>query len=296
LDRSVYDLHSLIIDPTNIQRFQDAFKDFLTIHVPAAITEFCTETVMVQELSGSRLVNTPSVREEGTQLATHFSDAYLHQFFVMRYFHADPHPGNLFIMDNGKICFQDYAHSPLKDWSIATALLSAVSMGWGSQLRMPHHLLVLVHALLTMEATLRNLDPEFNMIEYWQDKGRALMTTALKEQLETSGARFQYEAAALAQEIPKALVQLMRQTRTGKFEIPLHHNGLRDFENHIDRSSNRIALALVALGLYIASSLLMQSRLGPLISGMPMIALGGYALALWVTFRLLQGISRSGRA
>ena len=339
----------------NIQRFQDAFKDFSTIHVPAAIIEFCTETVMVQELSGGRLVNAPSVQKEGSQLATHFSDAYLHQFFVMGYFHADPHPGNLFIMDNGKICFhdfgmvgyldietrrklaafflalinqdsewmfdayldlgflgedvnrqeiqrglneliQDYANSPLKEWSIATALLSAVSMGWGSQLRMPHHLLVLVHALLTMEATIRSLDPEFNMIGYWQDKGSTLMTTALKEQLETSRGRLKYEASILAQEIPNALIQLMRKVRTGKFKIPLHHHGLQDFEQHLDRSSNRIALALVALGLYIASSLLMQSRLEPMIYSMPMLALGGYALALWVTFRLLQGISRSGRA
>lgn len=339
----------------NTLRFREAFKDFSTIHIPAIIPELCTESVMVQELSSGRLVNTPSVRQDGPRLAINFSDAYVHQFFVMGYFHADPHPGNLFIMDSGKICFHDFgmvgyldretrrklagfflalinqdsewmfdayldlgflgdnvnkqqiqrglnellqeqATLTLKDWSIATVMLRAVSMGWGSQLRMPHHLLILMHALLTMEATIRNLDPEFNMIEYWRDKGRALMTTALKEQIETSKARLMYEISVSAQDIPKALVQLMRKTHTGKFEIPLYHHGLRDLKQHIDRSSNRISLALVALGLYISSSLLAQSQLGPMISGMPIFALGGYALALWVTFRLLQGISRSGRA
>ena len=92
----------------NIHRFREAFKGSSTVHIPAAIPELCTESVMVQEMSGGRLVTDPSVRKDGPRLATNFSDAYLHQFFVMGCIHADPHPGNLFIMDNGKICFHDF--------------------------------------------------------------------------------------------------------------------------------------------------------------------------------------------
>jgi len=339
----------------NIHRFHEAFKESSTVHIPAAIAALCTESVMVQEMSSGRLVNDPSVQKDGPQLGINFSDAYLHQFFVMGCIHADPHPGNLFIMDNGKICFhdfglvglidittrrklagfflalinqdsewlldayldlgflggdvdrqqvqrgldeliQEYSSLTVKDWSLATALLSAVRMGWGFQLRMPYHLLLIIRALLIMESTLRSLDPEFNMMAYWKDKGTTLMTTALKEQESSPGiTRLKYEAAVIAQELPAVLVRLLRNSRSGKFEIPLHHHGLRDFENHVDRSSNRISLALVALGLYIASSLLAQSDLKPLIAGIPLIALGGYTLALWVTFRLLRGISHSGR-
>jgi hypothetical protein len=54
-------------------------------------------------------------------------------------------------------------------------------------------------------------------------------------------------------------------------------------------------MALVALGLYIASSLLAQSRIEPIIAGMPLISIAGFALALLVTFRLLRGISHSGQ-
>lgn len=38
---------------------------------------------------------------------------------------------------------------------------------------------------------------------------------------------------------------------------------LDDFKEHLDRSANRMSLALVALGLYIAGSLLMQHSIGP---------------------------------
>lgn len=88
-----------------------------------------------------------------------------------------------------------------------------------------------------------------------------------------------------------------RATRDGAtLTIGLQHEGLKSFEQHIERSSNRVALALVTLGLYIAASLLMQYSLGPRLMGdLPLLAAIGYALALWFTFRLARGISRSGR-
>ncbi len=339
----------------NILRFQAAFQGSETIHIPAAVPELCTETVLVQELSGGRLITDPSLREQGPQLAINFFDAYLHQLFVMGLIHGDPHPGNLFIMDDGKICFhdfglvgyidmatrrslaayflalinqdgewlldayldlgmlsgeidqrqvqrgleelmQEYAALPLKEWSLATAMLAAVRMGWGYQLRLPYNLLILMRALFLIDSTLRTLDPEFNVIAYLQDRGKSLMRTALKEGGgEAVSARMKYEALVLGQELPGAVARFLRGMREHGPEIPLRHHGLRDFERHIDRSSNRIALALVALGLYIAASLLAQSTMPPLLGGMPLVAVIGYGLALWVTFRLLHGISRSGR-
>ena len=89
--------------------------------------------------------------------------------------------------------------------------------------------------------------------------------------------------------------KLLHRLRTRGVAVRLHHHGLQDLEKHIDRSSNRVALALVTLGLYIASSLLMQHSVGPQIWSMPVLAILGYGLALWFTLRLVRGISASGR-
>ena len=62
----------------------------------------------------------------------------------------------------------------------------------------------------------------------------------------------------------------------------------------IERSSNRVALALVTLGLYIAASLLMQHSIGPRFWGVPALALAGYGLALWFTLRIVRDAMRSG--
>jgi len=70
---------------------------------------------------------------------------------------------------------------------------------------------------------------------------------------------------------------------------------MEELEQTIARGSNRVALALVTLGLYIAASLLMQHSIGPRLGEMPLLAAVGYALALWFTWRLARGISRSGK-
>ena len=37
-----------------------------------------------------------------------FADAYLSMVFVHRFFHADPHPGNVFVEPDGRIAFVDF--------------------------------------------------------------------------------------------------------------------------------------------------------------------------------------------
>ncbi len=339
----------------NIQRFRAAFEGSRTVYIPAAIEALCSESVMVQEMSNGQPMTPEVLRERGPQLARNFFDAYLYQLFVMGCVHGDPHPGNLFIMDDGRICFHDFglvglidantrrhlagfflafinqdsdwlldayldlgllggevdraevtrgleelmqtfAGLPLKDWSIATAMIGAVRMGWGLRLRLPHHLLVMMRALFLVEATVRRLDPEFNLIEYLQQHGPDYLKQTLAAQGHGAGlARLKFETAMLGQDLPHAMARWLRNARQRGIEIPLHHHGLVSFEKHIDRSSNRVSLALVALGLYIASSLLAQSGLQPQLAGMPLVAVTGYGLALWVSFRLLRGIAASGK-
>lgn len=92
----------------NVQRFVEAFKDSQTICIPAVVDELYTGSVMVQEMSSGLQVDDPGIKESGPQLAQIFVEAYLHQFFVMGVFHGNPHPGNLFITENNRICFHDF--------------------------------------------------------------------------------------------------------------------------------------------------------------------------------------------
>ncbi len=92
----------------NIARFAEIFRDSPKIYVPGVVDSLYSERVIVQEMSPGIRIDAPEARERGAELAHHLVEAYLHQFFVVGAFHGDPHPGNLFILDDGRICFHDF--------------------------------------------------------------------------------------------------------------------------------------------------------------------------------------------
>lgn len=343
-----------IQEARSVQRFREAFKDWTTLNIPAVFEELSTDSVLVQECSGGRRVDDPAIREDGPRLAKNFVDAYLHQFFIMGLFHGDPHPGNLFIMDDGRICFHDfglvgfmdretrrnlaafmqafvrqdadwlldayldlgvlagdldearyraglekllddYARLPLKDWSFAEAFVRIIRMGQGRDVRFPRSLLILMRTLFLMETTVRSLDPEFNLLDGLAGQAEPIAKAAFKERTATGKERLGYEAGIVLQDFPNSVGKWLRRVRKQGLEIRLQHRGLSDLERHLDRSSNRLALALVTLGLYIAGALLMQLDSGVRLWGMPLPAVIGFGLALWFTLWLAAGISRSGR-
>jgi ubiquinone biosynthesis protein len=103
------------------------------------------------------------------------------------------------------------------------------------------------------------------------------------------------KATAGVRELSSELGAWIYRIRAQGLELQVQHHGMEELEQHLDRSSNRVALALVTLGLYIAASLLMQHFIGPRLGEVPLLAVAGYALTLWFTWRLARGISRSGK-
>ena len=92
-----------------------------------------------------------------------------------------------------------------------------------------------------------------------------------------------------------ALAHKLSQDGEG-VSLGLHVRELEGFKEYLGRSVNRLALALVTLGLYVSGSLLMQHSIGPRMYGdIPVLAALALLLALWLTLRLVRGIGRSGR-
>jgi ubiquinone biosynthesis protein len=190
---------------------------------------------------------------------------------------------------------QDYAGLPLKDWSLAEAFVRVARLGRGRNIRIPHNLLVLMRMLYLMENAVRDLDPDFNLLQSLLGKAEEVLSSAAGAGAETGLNRLRFEAVAGARELPAELGAWIHRIRAQGLELQVQHHGMEELEQHLDRSSNRVALALVTLGLYIASSLLMQHSIGPRLGEMPALAAAGYVLALWFTWRLARGISRSGK-
>ena len=100
------------IELANIQRFARQFEGNPAIHVPLVYPELSTDRVLVMEyILGIKSSHIEELREQGYDLpliAERGANLVMEQIFIHGFFHADPHPGNLFILPDNVVCFIDF--------------------------------------------------------------------------------------------------------------------------------------------------------------------------------------------
>lgn len=85
----------------NAQKMRANFADTPGVYIPQIIPELTTRRVLVMErISGIKINDLEALHMAGIncrELAVRLNESYLKQFFIDGFFHADPHPGNLFV-------------------------------------------------------------------------------------------------------------------------------------------------------------------------------------------------------
>jgi predicted unusual protein kinase regulating ubiquinone biosynthesis (AarF/ABC1/UbiB family) len=98
-------------EANNLSTFREQLANFERIVVPAPIMDYSTSRVLTMEyVHGKKITDlTPLGRMEfdGAALAEELFRAYLEQILVHGFFHADPHPGNVFLTDDYRIALID---------------------------------------------------------------------------------------------------------------------------------------------------------------------------------------------
>lgn len=96
----------------NANRFSRNFKDNPDICIPKVYPEFLTEKVLVMErIEGVRIDDIEAIEHMGLdrkELARIGVNAYFKMILEDGFFHADPHPGNIFAMPTGQVGFMDF--------------------------------------------------------------------------------------------------------------------------------------------------------------------------------------------
>ncbi len=100
-ERTVSEEINFISEAANCKRFKEMFKDDPTIYIPAVYEAYTTRRVLVLEWIDGIKVNDYVALEaaeiDRLEVANRTVRAYFHQFFDEGFFHADPHPGNIFV-------------------------------------------------------------------------------------------------------------------------------------------------------------------------------------------------------
>jgi predicted unusual protein kinase regulating ubiquinone biosynthesis (AarF/ABC1/UbiB family) len=98
-----------------LEEIGENLGDNPSVRVPVALSELSTRRVLTMEyVEGTKISQIDNLDELGvdrTRLATTLQQVYLQMIIEDGVFHADPHPGNLAVQDDGTIVFYDFGMS-----------------------------------------------------------------------------------------------------------------------------------------------------------------------------------------
>jgi len=168
---------------------------------------------------------------------------------------------------------------------------------YSMNLHLPARFLLLDRTIATLGAVGVELYPEFNVFEVARPYARDLMLERFRpDRVARRARRDAFRYAQVLAEAPFQFHDFMEEIRDGQIEVGFVHKGLDDVLPKLDTLINRLVIALVVVGGLIGSSLIgIFATAGPLVLGVNVISIVGFALSAVLGVWLLWGVVRSGR-
>ena len=343
----------------NVDRFALNFRRDKTLHVPKVYWKHTTERVLTMEfihgVKVSELWESTPPGLDRKIVALNGAKSILKQIFEYGFFHADPHPGNIFVQEGNVIAPLDYGmmgrldsemmeemgtllaaildqdvdkilrgflrigvmHEsldiralkadmsdfmdqyygiPLDQLDMASMIDEIIELVRRHGIRIPPDYTLMGKALVAVEGTGRQLDPEFDMIALARPYVKKLMLRRMdpirqaKRLAATIG-----EYSEFLSTFPQDLSQIVNKVKTGELKAQFEHKGLEPVMMELDRSSNRLSFSMIIAALIVGSSFVMHLDKGPLFLGFPLIGIVGYLIAAVLGLWLAVAILRSGK-
>jgi len=347
----------------NCCRLRRNFEGNPDIYIPKVYPEFLTEKVLAMErIEGVRVDDIPGIEAMGLdrkRLAKTGVDAYFKMILDDGFFHADPHPGNIFVMPTGRIGLVDFGivgrvseelkealaetflallhrdfdklidqyielglvpedadieefrkdfKTDLKEFleplygmtlgeiNFAQYLDTVVHLAMKHNMKIPSELLLINKAMLVLENIGVQLDPSFDFIAAAEPyAGRLVRKRLSPSRLYKDISRHATEFGDFFLLFPKQMKKFIRKLLRDDFHMKLTHVGLEHFIKDMDRSSNRVAFAMVISAFIISSAIMHATGVGPTVYGLSILGFFAFGFASVLGVWLLISIIRSGR-
>ena len=130
LGRRVFEEMDYLNEANNAETFRDLHSHNPRIAVPAIYREATSRRVLTMEwINGVKLTNLEAVRAMGIDpddMVEVGVSCSLQQLLEHGFFHADPHPGNLLALEDGRLCYLDFGMMSEVSRESRTGLIQAV--------------------------------------------------------------------------------------------------------------------------------------------------------------------------
>jgi len=344
----------------NAEIFHRNFAHGGRVVVPRVIRRYSTSRVLTLEfLHGTKVADLDlgSLRpEERRDIATRLADAWMTMVFRHGFFHSDPHPANIFVLDSGelglvdfgqagkltdddmakltrlfvdaatenvdaiprrlrelgvrydpareqefraelRVLFDRYYGTRLSDIDPLQVIREAFQLIYSMNLKLPSRFVMLDKAIATLASVGQEVYPDFNVFEVARPYARGLLADRFHPRSLVRGARAEaFALGSVAREMPYQVSDVLEQLRAGTFQVHIENPGIDQIDDHIDKATNRIAVALVILGGLLGSAMIgVFATGGPHALGIHLLALIGFLVSGVFGIWLVWGILRHGR-
>lgn len=341
----------------NIKRFQANFADEDSIISPKVYEKYSTRRVLImEEIKGKKLSEIENFDDiENKKLSRLGAHSFLKQVMIHGFFHADPHPGNIFIIGGDKIAYIDfgmmgqissedrdlfsllfaallrrnvevitdtileignmpydlnkrkfkldieefiynYYNRKLEDINFKVLFEDLQKIVFKHHIRLPQEFFLLFRALSLNEGVGSTLDPEFNIVEIGNEFIQDLVFDRLKpDNLLKKVSLKLWRFVNNIKGYPSDISEIFDMIKEDRISINFKHMNLEKLIKEIDFASNRLSISMIISALIVGSSMIIQSEVEPLVSGVPVLGFVGYTLAGIMGIWLVISILRSGR-
>ncbi len=124
---------------------------------------------------------------------------------------------------------------------------------------MPVNLILLGKALVTLEGTCLALDPGFNLVQHTQ----SAVTQLLRAQRQPAAllnrfTKMSKQYTQLLAELPQQASDVLERVKRGSVSLTIHDTDIKHIGMDVNRSSNRLAYALIIASLLVSGALLIE--------------------------------------
>ena len=181
-----------------------------------------------------------------------------------------------------------YVGLSLDELNSGRILIEATKIAAKYDIKIPGDWMLVFKAIFTIEGMGRSLDPTFDLLAAGQD----LVKDLVKEQysfqrISRDFAWIAKDVASLAQTLPRQIRWMFKKFNSNDFAFEFKSPDIQNLKYEVEQTGRRVSLGIIGAGLFIASSIAMNSTAGHQLWHYPVISVIYFAAGCFVLLRMV---------
>lgn len=182
---------------------------------------------------------------------------------------------------------EEYTHQSLDEFDLSGCLNAMIEMIREYRIALPTKVTMLLKVLILLEGTARQLNPTFNLAEVIRPYAQKAVLRRYSRKRLASRLRTAYATwDDLLRRVPRDVADILRNVRSGKFDVHLEHRRLEPIVN-------RLVLGILTAALFIGSTSLCDHQVPPVFHGISVPGFMGCLVSIAMGWSLTRAIRQS---